>query len=570
MGDSRRRWGLRAGWSIGLGLLLAVGLVAVAGFVGVGSSVASSSFPASTPSPTFTHPTPMVTTALGDTVDVTQCYFCHSDKYTQWQNSSPYSSGVYGELKGHNLTLADAYLSSDHNSSELLVSDCQHCMSPFSTRVFGGATTPPVDFSAYVQPIDTTGPWALTPPYDAAQSGGAHPGYFLPKDHVSYSPAPGDPVGGAFEGVSCRVCHDTTNLVQKGADLLPSSAWFNGDTWAYEAVPQNDTNQLCQKCHATDDSRTPPAGSVHAGLQCIDCHMNNYLGQNGDFNHTFSAGLPTDAFSQTACAQIGCHANGVHPLVTTLETSFKSAEMYPANQPTDDLGALVTSVDGLLYDPAARQNIHAVTCDTCHQPSGVKASYIITYGSKLTIKGYRIDKTTIPQSATTGIVSMWWRPKASTDVFTWVDQVGADNSAPKTAFAFTTWMPAENAKVYITQGLQGSLHGFPGMGRGPLATVSVRAKVTLTLSKTLVHRGAVVTLTGKCLPGKAGKMVTIQRSRNGTTWTTWKTVTLSLTSAYSAKWTAPATKGHYYFRTHFAGDSTNLAGTSPKRLVTVY
>ncbi len=560
MGDSRRRRGSRAGWSIGLGLLLAVGLVAVAGFVGVGSSVASSSFPASTPSPTFTHPTPMVTTAMGDTVDVTQCYLCHSNKYDQWNNSSPYSGGAYGELKGHNLTLADAYLNVDHNSSEPLVNDCQHCMSPFSTRVFGGTTT--VDIGAYVQPTDTTGPWNLAPPYDAAQSGGAHPGYFLPKDHVSS-------VGGAFEGVSCRVCHDTTNLVQKGADLLPSSAWFNGDTWAYEAVPQNDTNQLCQKCHATDDSRTPPAGSVHAGLQCIDCHMNNYLGQNGDFNHTFSAGLPTDAFSQTACAQIGCHANGVHPMVTTLETSFLKAEVYPANQPTDDSGALVTSVDGLLYAPLARHNIHAVTCDTCHQPSGVKTSYTVTYGSGLTVTGYRIDKTTIPQSATTGIVSMWWRPMASTDVFTQVGQgVGTVSSAPKTAFAFPSWKPTENARVYITQGAL--TDGFPGMGRGPLAQVWVRAKVTLTLSKTLVHPRTVVTLTGKCLPGKAGKVVTIQRSRNGTTWTTWKAVTLGSTSAYSAKWTAAATKGHYYFRTHFAGDSTNLAGTSPKRLVTVY
>jgi hypothetical protein len=568
MSKSRKHQVSHARWVIGAGLLLVIVLVVAAGSGVVATSVAGA-FPASTPSPTFTHPTPLVTTALGVTVDVTACYGCHSDKYTQWQGSSPYSGGGYGELRGHNVNLAEAYTNADHNGSELLVNDCQHCMSPFSTRVFGGAATPAVDIGAYVQPIDLAGPWNLAPPYDTAQTTGTHAGYFLPADNVTYSPAPGDPVGGAFEGISCRVCHDTGTLVQKGAALVPSPAWFNGDTWAYEAIPANDSNQLCQKCHATDDSRTPPAGSVHAGLQCIDCHMNNYLGQNGDFNHTFSAGVPADAFSQTSCAQIGCHANGVHPLVTNLDTSFKTPEIHGANQPTDDLGALVPSVDGLLYDKAARGNIHAVTCDTCHQPSGVKASYFVTYGSKLTIKGSRIDKTTIPQSATTGIVSMWWRPKGSTDVFTWVADAGLAGSAPKTAFTFPGWKPIHNAKVYITQGLQAASHGFPGMGRGPLATVSVRAKVTLALSKAMVHPRTSVTLSGVCLPVAAGAKVAIQISRDGHTWKLWHNATLKSGSHYSATF-IPSAKGRYFFRTHFAGNNTNAAGTSPKRLVTVY
>jgi hypothetical protein len=565
MRESRKRQNTHARWSIGAGLLLVVALLVAAGSTSVGTSVAAA-LPTATPTPTFTHPVPMATTLMGDTVDVTQCYFCHSDKYTQWSNGSPYSSGVYGELRGHNLTLADAYLSVGHNTEEPLVNDCQHCMSPFSTRVFGGTTL--VDIGAYVQPTTTAGPWALVAPYDVAQTAAPHAGYFLPKDHATYSPAPSDPVGGAFEGVSCRVCHDVTNLKQKGADLVPSLAWFNGDTWTYDAVSQTNANQLCEKCHATDDSRTPPAGSVHAGLQCIDCHMKNYLGLNGDFNHTFNAGLPTDAFDQTSCAQIGCHANGVHPMVTTLETSFKSAEIYPGNQATDDLGNLVTDTSGLLYDPLARHNIHAVTCDTCHQPSGVKATYVVTYGSSLAIKGYRIDKTTIPQSATTGTVSMWWRPKASTDVFVWVADNGLAGAAPKTAFAFTSWKPTENAKVYITQGLQAASHGFPGMGRGPLTTVSVRAKVTLALSKTIVHPRTSVTISGVCLPVAAGSTVSVQMSRDGHTWKLWRNVTLKVGSHYSATFT-PSAKGKYYFRAHFAGNATNAANTSLMRMLTV-
>jgi len=581
MKERRRQQGGPRGPKRGLiaAVVLAAAVAAVVGVAGAATGATKASAPLL--APTFTHPVPMVTTSTGTTVDVSQCYTCHSGKYDQWLHSSPYTGGPYGELKGHNVTLAEAYTNVDHNTGELLVNDCQHCMSPFSTRSFGGALNPspwtnPVDIGSYVTPIDQTGPWNLRVPYAAAQTGGAHPGYFLPADHVSYSPAPSGPLGGAFEGIGCRSCHDVSNPVQVGAKLLPSLAWFNGDTFAYEPVDAADPNQLCTKCHATDDSRSAPAGSVHAGLQCIDCHMKDYNGQNlSGHDHSFSAGLPTDVFKQTSCAQVGCHAGGAHPRVTGLKTSFHAPGSYMANQPTDDAGALVRGLEGLLYSSTARHNIHAVTCDTCHQPAAVKASYTVVYSAKtnLIVSGKRIDKASIPKTATTGVVSLWVRPKSGTpQEYALRAKAGSASSAAGSAFALKPAGPfTVNSQVFVTQGYLGVAGDqFPGLGRGVAATVWVKAAVKLSSSAARVRHGGKVTLTTAVAPSKKGQTVKLYASRNGGSWKLVKSLTLGALSSVKYAWTAPSAAGSYRLQARWAGDGANTANTSAANSIKVY
>lgn len=561
------------------GLIAAVVLaVALAAVVAVAGAATASAL---LPSPTFTHPVPMVTTSTGTTVDVSQCYTCHSGKYDQWLQSSPYTGGPYGELKGHNVTLAEAYTNVGHNTEEPLVNDCQHCMSPFSARSFGGVLQPapwtgPVDIGSYVQPLDQTGPWNLVAPYAAAETGGPHPGYFLPADHVSYNPAPTDPLGGAFEAIGCRSCHDVANPTQVGAQLLPTLAWFNGDTFAYEPVSTADPNQLCTKCHATDDSRSAPAGSVHAGLQCIDCHMKDYNGQNpSGHDHSFSAGLPADAFAQTSCAQVGCHATGSHPQVTGLKTSFHDPGSYMANQATDDAGALVPGLDGLLYDSAARHNIHAVTCDTCHHPSAVKTAYTVVYSTKpnLAVSGKRIDKASIPQTATTGQVSLWVRPKAGTpQEYALAAKAGSASSAAGTAFALKPAGPfTANSHIFVTQGYLGVAGDqFPGLGRGVEATVWVKAAVKLSSSAARVRHGGRVTLTTSVAPNKKGQTVKLYASRNGGAWKLVKSLRLGASSRVKYAWKAPSARGTYRLHVRWGGDASNRANTSATKTIKVH
>jgi len=564
------------------GLVAAAVLAATLATVVAASGAAyAATASASVPSPTFTHPVPTVTTNTGTTVDVTQCFSCHPGKYTQWQQSSPYTGGPYGELKGHNVTLAEAYTNVDHNTEEPLVNDCQHCMSPFSTRSFGGQLNPspwtsPVDIGSYVQPTDQTGPWNLVAPYAAAESGGPHPGYFLPADHVAYKPAASDPLGGSFEAIGCRSCHDVSSQVQVGAKLVPRLAWFNGDTFAYEPVDPADPNELCTKCHATDDSRSAPAGSVHDGLQCVDCHMNDYNGQNAEgHDHSFSAGLPADAFAQTSCAQKGCHANGAHPRVTGLKTSFHDPGSYMANQATDDAGALLPGLDGLLYDSTARHNIHAVTCDTCHHPEEVKASYTVVYSSKpnLVVAGKRIEESSIPKTATTGEVSLWARPRGGDpQEYALLTKAGGASSAAGSAFALKSADPfTVNSHIFVTQGYLGVAGDeFPGLGRGVEATVWVKAAVGLSSSAARVRHGSKVTLITTVAPNKKGKAVKLYAALNGGAWKLVKSLTLGASSSVTYAWKTPSATGSYRLQARWAGDGANKANTSAARTIKVY
>jgi ABC-type phosphate transport system substrate-binding protein len=142
---------------------------------------------------------------------------------------------------------------------------------------------------------------------------------------------------------------------------------------------------------------------------------------------------------------------------------------------------------------------------------------------------------------------------------------------PAAVAAFVAMVATAAVVVFAT----GSAVAHPSYGqpcaRSGCHTPTLTATVTLTAAPSTVHPGAVVTLAGKVSPNHAGKSlsVTIQKSRTGTTWTAWKSVKISSTSTYTAKWTAPTTKGKYYFRTKFPGDNDHKKCFSAKRLVTV-
>jgi hypothetical protein len=130
------------------------------------------------------------------------------------------------------------------------------------------------------------------------------------------------PAASHWQAIGCEVCHDPTS---KAPIML---AFYNGTTRAYEPVA--DATALCEKCHqpGTDDSRDLK-GSVHEGLQCIACHLRS--------------GMVIDP--RGSCDS--CHpmvGPGKHPDVTTLDTTYR--------------------------DSNSKNNIHFVSCTTCH-PKGI-------------------------------------------------------------------------------------------------------------------------------------------------------------------------------------------------------
>jgi len=127
------------------------------------------------------------------------------------------------------------------------------------------------------------------------------------------------PAASQWQSISCEVCHDPSSSAPR---ML---AFYNGTTGSYEQVP--DVTTLCEKCHqsGTDDSRDVK-GSVHDGIGCEMCHVRSQM----NFDPT--------------CGQ--CHpaiGPGKHPDVTTLDTTYK--------------------------DLNSKNNIHFVTCKSCHPKS---------------------------------------------------------------------------------------------------------------------------------------------------------------------------------------------------------
>ncbi len=128
---------------------------------------------------------------------------------------------------------------------------------------------------------------------------------------------------GKWQAITCTACHDPTS---KSSAML---AFYDPAKGVY--APVKDSVELCEKCHqpGTDDSRDLK-GSVHEGLQCAACHVQKTTAMSMD--------------PKGSCTTCHPAANPKHPDVATLDTTLKSAD--------------------------SKNNIHFVSCATCH-PKGI-------------------------------------------------------------------------------------------------------------------------------------------------------------------------------------------------------
>ena len=116
---------------------------------------------------------------------------------------------------------------------------------------------------------------------------------------------------------------------------------------------------------------------------------------------------------------------------------------------------------------------------------------------------------------------------------------------------------------------QATAHPSNGQPCSSCHTQTATATVTLKVSTTKVKPGTVVRVSGTVPSDHNWNKVKIQKRRGTGAWKPWKTVVITSTSTFAAKWTAPVTKGKYSFRAIYQGDNKYKRSVSPTRTVTV-
>jgi hypothetical protein len=239
------------------------------------------------------------------------CNRCHTAEYADW------SSG------GHSARYHDILLDKKHNETEQINADCLRCHGMFSD----------LPVQDLVEPLDKTGPWVLKIPKMADKPVipcmACHQTHKkgLPKVNPDYS----NP-GSIFymredtsEAVGFYYRPDRSGI---SAEYLPKLTLWEGER------PVNVSDDIlmrtCVQCHSPDarhqagtsDDRTPRG--VHEGIGCMACHN------------------PHSNDARQSC--IKCHPaiSNCKLDVTTMNTTFSDT-----NSPND---------------------IHWVSCASCHEP----------------------------------------------------------------------------------------------------------------------------------------------------------------------------------------------------------
>lgn len=111
---------------------------------------------------------------------------------------------------------------------------------------------------------------------------------------------------GSHASLECKNCHE----VEDG-HLVDEPAWFDQVTGNH--VPLEDTNQLCEKCHA-DALMLSLGEKNHADFSCTTCHDAHRLeasctipGCHSNFNNVNPLAIPFPHPSNGNCVQAGCH-----------------------------------------------------------------------------------------------------------------------------------------------------------------------------------------------------------------------------------------------------------------------
>lgn len=238
-----------------------------------------------------------------------RCVKCHQTEYSDWKSG------------GHSVTYADIFLNEKHNHTEQLNGDCLRCHGMFYEK-----TT-----ADLVEPISTTGPWNLKesdkmnqPVIPCLACHHIHiegepvktPDYKNPNQIFYERKAENNSIG----------FYSRHEKMHFSLEQLPRPVLvLYGDT---VESPSGDVYKLCVQCHApnvthevgTGDDRT--LVGVHSGLGCNACHA------------------PHSNYQRNACDKC-------HPAISNCNLDVKT-------------------MNTTYFSPDSPNNIHFMTCKSCH------------------------------------------------------------------------------------------------------------------------------------------------------------------------------------------------------------
>jgi uncharacterized protein YkwD len=246
--------------------------------------------------------------------------------------------------------------------------------------------------------------------------------------------------------------------------------------------------------------------------------------------------LPTDKDASVTVSVSGMKRDGA-----TLPTQNYTVRLFMAgNAPTSSLGVPTTVTAAVEKSP-------------------------IVYGSSTTVTGQVLFDNNGQVTLTTSEVALQRRVRRADGTWTSWTYIDAPHSTSGIGgFQTFTVRPTRTSQFRIRH--LGSGNFLPSVS--PRVTITVRPKVTATLSSISAPLGTSVTLTGTATPNRAGAVATLQRRRADGTWANLKTTTVSTSSTYRFA-IKPGSRGSFVYRVKIDGSMLYANGYSPKRTLTI-
>ena len=177
----------------------------------------------------------------------------------------------------------------------------------------------------------------------------------------------------------------------------------------------------------------------------------------------------------------------------------------------------------------------------------------VVAGQKVTFKG-KVTSADTGRAVAGQKLYLYGRVKGTTE---YVSLGAKATTAANGTFVFA-YKPKASTRYVVTS------RGADFMGAASKSTyVKLKAKATITLSKSSVKLGKTVTFSGTVRP-KVGSVVELQR-RQGSTWVTKKSVVPAADGTYSTTW-KPTSKVDYSWRVRVSGTSFTAGASATKVL----